>query len=75
MFVLVETADVDVLGVHVFTDRDKADACFTRFAEDNGAHEWPLDELSNECEGTLRLAGDDSYAVQLLETVVDFTAL
>ena len=67
MYVLIEMADVELLGVRVFTDREPADAMFDGAAKANGAHKWAQRDLAQETYGTVRLAGDDSYSVQLVE--------
>ena len=69
MYVLIEMADVELLGVQLFTDRRVADAWFDRAADAQGAHEWADEDLGREASGTLRLAGDDSYSAQLVAVV------
>ena len=69
MYVLIEMADVELLGVQLFTDRRVADAWFDRAADAQGAHEWAAEDLGREAAGTLRLAGDDSYSAQLVAVV------
>lgn len=66
-YVIIETSDIEIMGVHVRLTRESADAAFKQIADENQASEWPLHCLTCEAEGTLRLAGDDVYAVQLLE--------
>lgn len=67
MFVLIETADVDVLSVALFTNKTEAEARFEALAEQHRVSEWPDEDCTYEAAGTLRLAGDEAYAVQLLE--------
>ena len=69
MYVLIEMADVELIGVQVFTDRRVADGWFDRAADAQGAHEWADEDLGRESAGTLRLAGDDSYSAQLVAVV------
>lgn len=66
-FLVIETADVEILGVRLFTRRQKADEYFTHVVEENGEFEWSSDEMSREIVGTLRMAGDDSYCAQMIE--------
>lgn len=68
MFVLIETADVDILSVKLFSSKDDADTAFECCVRENLSIEHSL--LTGECSGTLRLAGDVSYAVQLIEGMV-----
>lgn len=65
MYVLIEMEGLDVRGVSVYADRASADAAFdTRaYAE----HALEDTDLSLECPGTLRFAGDDVWAVQLVQ--------
>jgi hypothetical protein len=67
MFVLIETVDIDVIGVKLFHTRELAEATFERLAAASDIQEFDVAELGGEAQGTIRFAGDDAYALQLLE--------
>ena len=76
IYVLIETADIEILGVHVRASREHADEIFDLLAVENRVHEWDADDLKKEANGAIRGAGDDSYAVEMFEQEVgsfDFT--
>lgn len=73
MFVLIETQDVELVSVRLFSDRAAANGEFERAAENEKLIEHDLTLFPYECTGTIRLAGDDARAVQLLDlTPEDF---
>jgi hypothetical protein len=66
-YVLIETAGLDIIDVHVMTDRRAALAAFEAIALANSARIWDAYDLSPEAPGTIAIGGDDAYAVQLIE--------
>jgi len=69
MFIVIERADVELLSVRAFNSRADADQCFVYCVYENQAtpFEWLKEEMANEVAGTLRVAGDDTYSVHLIE--------
>lgn len=68
MLVLIESADKEIISVRAFQDFDAkfAHETFEKIcAENKLLEEW---DVSDGCKGTVRLAGDDGCAVQLIET-------
>lgn len=65
IFLTIETADVEIVGVRAHRTRKAADKTFNAIQRENSLHD--ADDLSHEVAGTLRMAGDDSCAVQLIE--------
>jgi hypothetical protein len=68
MFVLLEMSGLDIISVRVFKRVSDAVSVFESCAADNGVYEEPMS--SHEAPGTIRVAGDDTYFVQLIETDV-----
>lgn len=66
VFIVIETADVEIVSVRSYRRRKEADHIFDAIQREHSLHE--VDDLSTETAGTLRLAGDDSCAVQLFES-------
>lgn len=66
IYILIETGDIEILGVKVFKDKNKANETFEMCATENQVLELS-DDLDKELEGTLRIAGDDVYCVQLIK--------
>ena len=67
MFVLIESADVEIVSVRLFAQGASAAKTFERCCSENQVVEWEAADLAREIKGTRRLAGDDAYSVQLLE--------
>jgi hypothetical protein len=64
VYVLIETADVELIGLRLTVDAEKATAWFEACCEENDVIPKPPEAC--EIAGTGRIAGDDSYCVQLL---------
>jgi hypothetical protein len=69
VFIVLENADVEIIGLHVFAQLIEADRCFDRLCQQNLVADDVV--LIDELSGTLRIAGDDAYAVQLLHRGTD----
>lgn len=67
MFVLLEMIDVEPLDVRLFTKQGDAMAAFTACCLDGEVFPWAPEDLDGEMGGTLAIAGDDTYSVQLIE--------
>ena len=65
VFIVVETADIELVGLNVFHDGSEAARCFDNLCDRNQVIEEH--SLTHELPGTLRIAGDDAYAVQLIQ--------
>ena len=65
VFIVLETADVELVGASVFSALPEAVQCFDRLCVENDVPDEDVTPL--ELSGTLRIAGDDSYAVQLIQ--------
>ncbi len=68
-YIVIETADVEIISLRIFNDRNDADTHFNKCRDDN--HEIDWEEIPFELEGTLRGAGDDSYSIQMIEREVE----
>ncbi len=68
IYLVIETADCEILGVTPFTELNAAKEHFSAVEMESGS--LPCKDLGLECTGTLLLSGDDSYAIQLIETEV-----
>lgn len=68
VFIILEMVDIEPMAVHVESNIQKANDLFETIMKENAAREDH--NTLQEIEGTLRIAGDDSYSVQLLERVV-----
>lgn len=64
MFVVLKFGVGDLRRIWLFGNRTDANYCFDQHAE---GQEYNIEDLKDECVGTLRMAGDDIYAVQLVE--------
>ncbi len=73
VFVIIEMADIEVTSVHTYTDEKAARAAYRCIVDENRADEGALfdADISHEVEGTLALAGDDAYSVQLIQSTVE----
>lgn len=65
VFIVMQTVDIEVIGLNVFHDGVEAARCFEDLCDRNQAIEE--NNLTHELPGTLRIAGDDAYAVQLIQ--------
>ena len=65
VFIVLETADIEIISLNVFAERDEASRRFSKLCEENGICDEAF--LLEELPGTLRIAGDDAYAVQLIQ--------
>lgn len=71
-YTLIETADIEIIGVRIYLDRGKASGDFNKILKEHGLHEIPQEELGEEeLQGTIRMAGDDAHCVQLIERLVE----
>ncbi len=68
MFILIETADAELLNVSAFAESNAAIAAFDRCCLENNVNKQAPPE--NDC-GTIATGGDDSYSVLLIETDVN----
>ena len=64
-FVVLETEDIQVVSVRAFRTRAAAEAHYEDCARRNQPF-LDIVELDQEAPGTLAMAGDDAYAVQLV---------
>ena len=68
MFTIVELADVELVGIHLYHSREKADLAYDQMEYENKIVEVPEDEWGMSIAyGTVRLSGDDSYSLQMIE--------
>jgi hypothetical protein len=65
MFIIIEMADVELVGTHLYHSREKADIAFDQMAYENKIQEHEIE--AKMAYGTRRLAGDDSFSLQLVE--------
>ncbi len=70
MFIFIEMADVELVGVRLFTDILSAHGHFNEVMEELKLIEHDRKSLCNEVNHTLRMAGDDSASIQLIERKV-----
>lgn len=72
VYIVIETADVEIIAVRAYLSKENAEMDFADCALENRVNEVDPDlrteALAREAAGTVMLAGDDSYAVQLIET-------
>lgn len=71
MFVLLEMIDVEPLDVRLFRTQADAMAAFVACCDESEIFPWDPGELHEEMGGTLAIAGDDGYSVQLIEREED----
>lgn len=69
VFIVIETEDIEVVGVRSFTTEPPARAYFDAKVDANHIQIVVAEDVANECPGTMELAGDDAYAVQLIRTL------
>jgi hypothetical protein len=67
MYVIIEMIDVDIICVRAFGTFRRAMRCFEEICEENKVDPYPEQDLDKEAPGTIALAGDDAYAVQVIE--------
>lgn len=70
VFIVIETEDIEIVSATPYMDRALADEAFETLAGEYMLQEYETGELEREAPGTIRLAGDDSYAVQMFEREV-----
>jgi len=63
VYTLIETEDIEIRDVRHYSDPAVATAYYERFCE---RHHLDDAEVDQEVTGTLRLAGDDAHALQLI---------
>jgi hypothetical protein len=68
-FLVIEMADCELLSVRMFTNEAAAFGVFDSCVDENEAtpFEWNADDVAGEVAGTLRVAGDDTYSVQVIK--------
>lgn len=71
MYIVIEMASVELLGIEAYRTRRKAEEAFAAICADGKLGQYGSWELGNEVDGTLALAGDDAHSVQLIERKVD----
>ena len=69
MFVILEMAGIEPVNIQLFSSFEKAKNCFDNICYHNGLLEDFL--RPDECPGTIVLAGDDVYSVQLFERNIE----
>jgi hypothetical protein len=67
MFIVIEMADVELVGTHLYHSREKADIGFDQMEYENKIVGVPESEWGAVANGTVRLSGDDSYSLQMIE--------
>lgn len=67
MYVAIEMADIELIGVNLFKKREDAIGYFEKVSEENGVTQWTESEMAREAEGTIAIAGDDAYSVQVVQ--------
>jgi hypothetical protein len=67
-FVLIEMADVELVGVQTFHNRTRAMERFEEVAIENRVHPVGASDLAREIDGTIAFAGDDAYSVTVIES-------
>lgn len=68
VFIVITTYDVELNDVRVFRELKDAEARF--YAEVEEQRLLVEESVNREIQGTLRIAGDDAYCVQLIEKIV-----
>lgn len=64
MYVLIETAGIELVGVWVESVRSQANKMFDRIVEEN--HDMEV-APTGEIAGTVRIAGDDTHCIQMVQ--------
>lgn len=67
LFIIIEMADVELIGVTCITDETAARELFEQSAAKHSAPIWEAHDVARKIGGTLAVAGDDSYSVQLVK--------
>lgn len=67
VYVLIEMQDIELTDVRVFFDKSEAEKHFEAMRDETGSELWDESEMEDEIEGTLMVAGDDAYSIQLVE--------
>lgn len=67
-YVIIQTADVELLSVRVLYDKGRAEELFMDICDEHNLLE---DDIDQEIEGTIRIAGDSTHCVQLVEKEVE----
>lgn len=68
MYVIIETADVEIISVRLVRDRAEALRIFEMCCLENECE--PSEDLENEVKGTIAIGGDDGYAVQVVRPFI-----
>lgn len=64
MIVLLEMVDGEPVSLRLYPNRPEADRVMDACIEENLSHE--IEDFSHELHGTIRMAGDDGYSVQMI---------
>lgn len=70
VFVVVEMLDIELHSLRTFFHPEHANEVFEAIVMENDLQECEGEDLRYEIPDTIRLAGDDAYSVQLLESDV-----
>lgn len=67
MYAVIEMTGHDIVGVRLYNEQASADIDFDACVEENTPiQEYGPADFEHECRGTIRMAGDDCYCVQML---------
>jgi hypothetical protein len=66
-YLVIQTADIEIVRLDVHETKGTAEKQFEAITDEEKLIELEFDEIGNELTGTLRIAGDDSACVQLVE--------
>lgn len=67
IYILIEQCDIEIIRIDCYNTVFKAEEVFKACCEQNHVCEEDIDQLEPELRGTLAIAGDDAYCVQLIE--------
>lgn len=66
-YLVIQTADIEIVSIDVYDTKRTAVSQFEAIMKEDKLIEPDGDWSDNELTGTLRIAGDDSACVQLVE--------
>lgn len=66
VYIVLEMADIELISVSAFSDLASAQRYFDVCERENEVQRWGQEDMKNEIVGTMMVAGDDSYSLQLL---------
>lgn len=67
VYIIIQTADMEIVGLYAHETKETAENQYEAIMEEDRLIEPDGDWSNNELTGTLRIAGDDSSCVQLVE--------